>query len=117
MAAHDFAVLRIEAREACVGDELLSGPQGPVDGNPTILALATPNGGCVAATLRDDIGREDVALWLPSTPLTVYRVGVRKARVCRHCGAAAGDGSWCSKAPGAVGLVSSHSYHDVAVPT
>lgn len=71
-----FAVLRLYARDVRVGDEILVGPQGhPIPQAPSVIALDWRTPVCLAATLRDDSGADEVALWLPSSPLTVYRPG------------------------------------------
>lgn len=74
MVREDFAVLHLYARDVLVGDELLVGPQGRIEGNPTIVHLRHREDGAIVATLRDDDG-EDTATWLPDSPLTIYRTG------------------------------------------
>lgn len=71
-----YAVLRIYACDVRVGDELLRGPQGHrLRDAPSVVALDWRTPVCLAATLRDDSGTDDVVFWLPSSPLTVYRPG------------------------------------------
>lgn len=72
----EAGVLRLYAQDVRVGDELLVGPQGHrVAETPSVIALEWRTPVCLAATLRDDSGRDEVALWLPSSPLKVYRPG------------------------------------------
>lgn len=76
MVREDFAVLRLAARDVLVGDEVMVGPQGHrLEDTPTVVALEWRTPVCLAATLRGDAGADDVALWLPSSLLTVYRTG------------------------------------------
>jgi hypothetical protein len=65
-------ILRIRAREALEGDEVIVGPQGhALDGAPTIVTVGR-DGDVITAILRDDRS-DSTALWTPDSPLIVLR--------------------------------------------
>lgn len=70
-----MSLLRIRASEAREGDELLSGPQGPVDGAPTIDRIEQRSDWILVVSLVDDGPIRSTVLWQGSSPLAVHRPG------------------------------------------
>lgn len=65
-------VLKLRAADVRESDELLVGPQGPVDGNPSVRSIRVETYRVTAMLVGDD-GIVSEALWLPETRVTVYR--------------------------------------------